>query len=231
MLFGLTNAPASFQALINNTLCPCLDRFACAYLDDIVVYSKILREHIEHVQEVLGRLCICWLFVQKDKCEFHKTVIKFLGFIIRREFIQMDLKKVASVASLLEPTCLKHLQAFLGCANFYRQFIKNYSQRALSMTKLLKDTTFQWNNEAQTSFETLKRAFTNRSILQHFKQGVGTTLETNALDGAIKGCLSQVDNAGVLCLVVFYSSKLAKVEQNYEIYNKKMLAIVVCLLE
>ena len=144
MPFGLTNALALFQVLINNTLCPCLEHFACAYLDDIVVYFKILWEHIGHVQEALGRLRICWLFVQKDKCKFHKTVIKFLGFIIGRGFIQIDPKKVASVASWLEPTRLKHLQAFLSFANFYRRFIKDYSQQALGMTKLLKkNMTFQ----------------------------------------------------------------------------------------
>ena len=144
MPFGLTNAPASFQALINNTLRLCLDHFACAYLDDIVVYFKIFREHIEHVQEVLERLRICWLSVQKDKCKFHKTVIEFLGFIIGGEFIQVDPKTMASVVSWPEPTCLKHLQAFLGFANFYGQFINDYSQQALGMTKLLKKgTTFQ----------------------------------------------------------------------------------------
>ena len=140
-------------------------------------------------------------------------------------------KKVASVASWLEPTRLKQLQAFLGFAK-NRQFIKNYNQQALGMTKLLrKDTTFQWNDKARASFETLKRAFTNRSIFQHFKQGIGTILETNALDKAIGKCLLQVDNAGVLRPIAFYSQKLAKAEQNYEIYDKEMLAIVVCLSE
>ena len=127
MPFGLTNPPASFQALINNMLRPCLNSFACAYLDNIVVYFTILQEHILHAQEVLGQLRICWLFVQKNKCKFYKTVIKFLSFIIGRGFIQMDPKKVKSVASWPEPTHLKHVQAFLGFANFYRQFIKNYS--------------------------------------------------------------------------------------------------------
>ena len=138
MLFGLTNAPALFQALINDTLCPCLDRFACAYLDDIVVYSRTLREHILHVQEILKQLQACRLFVQKEKCKFYRESIEFLGFVIGRRFIQMDPRKVESVASWPIPTRLKHLQAFFGFVNFYRRFIKNYSQQALRMTKLLK---------------------------------------------------------------------------------------------
>ena len=120
MPFGLTNAPASFQALINNTLRPCLDRFGCAYLNNIIIYSKTLCEHRLHVQEILKHLQSRGLFVQKKKCKFHRESIKFLGFIIGREFIQMDPKKVESVASWPIPTCLKHLQAFLGFVYFYR---------------------------------------------------------------------------------------------------------------
>ena len=138
MPFGLTNAPASFHALINDTLCLCLDRFACAYLDNIVIYSKMLCEHKLHVQEILKRLQSRGLFVQKEKCKFYRESIEFLGFVIGREFIQMDSKKVESVASWPIPPCLKHLQAFLGFANFYRQFIKDYSQQALKMMKFLK---------------------------------------------------------------------------------------------
>ena len=128
MPFGLTNAPALFQALMNDTLRLFLDCYACAYLDNIVVYSRTLHEHILHIREILKRLKACRLFVQKEKCKFHKKSIEFLGFIIRRGFIQMDPKKVESVASWPIPTRLKHFQAFLGFANFYRQFIKNYSQ-------------------------------------------------------------------------------------------------------
>ena len=79
MPFGLTNAPALFQALINNMLCPCLDCFACAYLDNIVVYLNTFQKHIRYVQEVLRWLQAWRLFVQKEKCKFHKEVIKALS--------------------------------------------------------------------------------------------------------------------------------------------------------
>ena len=144
MLFGLTNAPALFQELINDTLRPCLNCFACAYLDNIVVYSKMLCEHKLHVQKILKQLQPRRLFVQKEKCKFHRELIKFLGFVIGRKFIQKDPKKVESVASWPIPTHLKHFQAFLGFANFFQQFINDYSQQALRMTKLLKkDKVFQ----------------------------------------------------------------------------------------
>ena len=136
------------------------------------------------------------LLVQKEKCKFHRESIEFLGFVNRRGFIQMDPKKVESVASWLIPTRLKHLQAFLGFANFYQQFIKDYSQQALGRTKFLKkDRIFQWNDKAQASFEAFKKAFTHEKILQHFKQGVRAILETDASNEAIEGCLLQTDNA------------------------------------
>ena len=108
MPFGLTNAPALFQTLINDTLLPCLDHFACAYLDDIVVYSRTLCEHILHVQAILKQLQACSLFVQKEKYQFYRESIEFLGFVIGRGFIQINSKKVKLVASWPIPTCLKH---------------------------------------------------------------------------------------------------------------------------
>ena len=96
-------------------------------------------------------------------------MIEFLGFVIGRGFIQMDPRKVKSVASWPEPARLKHLQAFFGFANCYQRFIKDYSPQALGMTKFLKkDKAFQWNNKARASFKTLKKAFTHGKILQHF---------------------------------------------------------------
>ena len=128
MPFGLTHTPASFQALINDTLRLCLNRFACAYVNNIVLYLKTFQEHIHHVQKVLRQLQAHNLYVQKKKCKFHKKVIEFLGFVISREFFQMNLRKVKLVASWPEPARLQHIQAFFGFANFYRQFIKEYSQ-------------------------------------------------------------------------------------------------------
>ena len=98
------------------------------------------------------------------------------------------------------------------------------------MTKFLKkNRVFQWINESQTSFEMLKNAFTHGKIFQHFHQGIRAVLETDASNEAIRGCLLQADNSEVLRLVTFYSRKLTWAKRNYKIYDKEMLAIVVCL--
>ncbi|KAI3375591.1 hypothetical protein L3Q82_003911 [Scortum barcoo] len=132
MPFGLTNAPAVFQALINDVLRDFLNRFVFVYyLDDILIYSRNLPDHQLHVrQPVLQRLLENRLFVKKEKCEFHASQVDFLGFIIKEGCVQADPAKVRAVAEWPIPTNRKLLQRFLGFANFYRRFIRNYSQEA-----------------------------------------------------------------------------------------------------
>jgi len=119
MPMGLTNAPASFQALINNTLRPYLDDFCVAYLDDILIYSKSQEDHDKHIKLVLNQLQKHHLHIDLEKSEFDKEEIEFLGHIIRIHGIRMDPKKVKAILQWPTPQNLKELQAFLGLANYY----------------------------------------------------------------------------------------------------------------
>ena len=144
MPFGLTNAPATFQAFINNVLRQHLDMFVTVYLDDIVVYSETLREHKLHVSKVLKALTKADLQVKPEKTEFHKQEIEFLGFIIGKDGIKMDPKKVEAVITWPTPKSVKDIQSFLGFANFYRRFIKDYSKEAEPLTQMTqKDVVFE----------------------------------------------------------------------------------------
>ena len=187
MPFGLTNAPASFQALINDSLRPYLDRFAYACLDDRVVFSRTKEEHTRYVRKVLRRLQKRQLYIKLENCQFYKKKIKFLGFILGRRYIEIDPSKIKSIRTWPSPRALKHLQAFLGFCNFYRRFIRNYSQKAVRMIKLLKKgIMFQWNEGAKWSFQTLKNVFTiEGGVLQHFRLGVEAVVETYISDDAI----------------------------------------------
>lgn len=122
MPFGLTNAPAVFQALVNDILRDMLNIFVFVYLDDILIFSKSMSDHIHHVQLVLRRLLENSLFVKTEKCEFHASSVSFLGYIIKEGNIQMDPAKVSAVTSWPVPENRKKLQQFLGFANFYRRF-------------------------------------------------------------------------------------------------------------
>ena len=225
--FGLTNGPATYQHYMNDVLFEYLDDFCTAYLDDILVYSKTLKEHKKHVRLVLQRLREAGLQVDIEKCEFHVQETTFLGLIISTEGIKMDPAKVEAVKEWPAPTTVKHVQAFLGFCNFYRRFIKNFGGIAQPLTKLTKkDNTFEWTAECQKAFEELKARMISAPVLKHFDRLKTVYMETDASDYVIGGVMSQKDDEGQLHPVAFYSKKMLPAEQNYAIYDKELLAII-----
>ncbi|KAK3560586.1 hypothetical protein QTP86_010921 [Hemibagrus guttatus] len=138
MPFGLTSAPAVFQSLINAVFQDILGKWVIAYIDDILVYLTSLEEHVRHVWAVLSGLQQNHLYMKPEKCEFHRTTITFLGYVISRQGVEMDLTKVRAVTGWPNPTTIKELQRFLGFTNFYWRFIQNYSSVAGPLTSLLR---------------------------------------------------------------------------------------------
>jgi hypothetical protein len=227
MPFGLTNAPATFQAYINNVLRKYLDVFVVVYLDDILVYSKTYDEHVRDVRKVLQALADAKMKIKPEKTEFHKTEVKFLGYIVSREGLKMDQKKVEAVTSWPKPNTVKEVQSFLGFANFYRQFIKDYSKVAAPLTELTKkDKVFEWTAEAEEAFQELKTRFSTEPILVIFDPSKPSVVETDASDKAIGACLSQADDKGKLRPVAYLSRKFTPAESNYEVHDKELLAII-----
>jgi hypothetical protein len=144
MPFGLTNAPASFQAMINDVLRPFLDNFVVVYLDDILIYSKTLEEYQQHVHQVLQALQDANLLVNPEKSIFHTQEALFLGHKIKPDTIEMEDAKVEAIATWPTPTTVKEIRGFLGFANYYRRFIKDFSEHATPLTNLTKkDNEFQ----------------------------------------------------------------------------------------
>ncbi|XP_063043653.1 uncharacterized protein LOC134437997 [Engraulis encrasicolus] len=155
--FGLTNAPAVFQALVNDVLRDFLNVFVFVYLDDILIFSPSLEAHRHHVRQVLQRLLENKLFVKAEKCEFHRDTVSFLGFVLSPSRIQMDPLKLKAVKDWPTPTTRRALQQFLGFANFYRRFIRGYSSVAGPLTALTSTkTSFHWGREAEKAFADLK---------------------------------------------------------------------------
>ncbi len=227
MPFGLTNAPAVFQELINDTLREFLDVFVVVYLDDILIYSKNLPEHQQHVSQVLQRLREARLFAKAEKCEFHQSNVTFLGHVVSADGIGIDPDRVLAVRNWTSPTNRKELQSFLGFGNFCRRFIRNYSQIALPLTQLTKkNIKFQWSDEAQQAFDQLKFHFANPPVLAHVDLNQPFIVEADASDFALGAALLQVDVKGQLHPVAYYSRKFLPAEINYEIYDKELLAIV-----
>ena len=227
MPFGLTNAPAVFQHLMNDVFREFLDQFVVIYLDDVLIFSKTQEEHEKHVRLVLEKLKTAGLYAKLEKCEFDKDSVEFLGYVISQKGISMDRHKVDTLLCWAQPQSLREVQCFLGFANFYRSFIKNYSKVASPLIALTrKDRPFAWNERAENSFEELKRMFTTAPILAHADPAKAFVVETDGSDFALGAVLSQEQSDGKLHPVAFYSRKFIPAEINYEIYDKELLAIV-----
>ncbi|KAJ8356966.1 hypothetical protein SKAU_G00197600 [Synaphobranchus kaupii] len=231
--FGLTNAPAVFQGMVNDVLRDLLGKTVFVYIDDILIFSKSPQEHILHVREVLQRLLENQLFVKAEKCSFHVSSVPFLGFIIEEGSIRADPVKVKAVTEWPQPTSRKHLQQFLGFANFYRRFIRNYSVIAAPLTKLTSTAfSFCWNSEAQRAFEQLKTRFSSAPILCHPDPSRQFTIEVDASDTGVGAILSQraaLDNKLHPC--AFFSRRLSSAERNYDVGDRELLAIKLALEE
>lgn len=227
MPFGLTNAPATFQAFIQDTLRDYLDIFCVVYLDDILIFSKSQEEHDKHVKLILDRLRDANLFANPKKCEFDKSEVQYLGYIIGADGIKMNPAKLSTISNWPALTSSRDVASFLGFTNFYRRFVHRYAQIALPLHDLTKkDIVFSFSDAARSAFEQLKRAFTSYPVLRHFDPLLPCTLSTDASDFAISGVLQQPDDEGSLHPVAYYSRKLTPSEINYDVYDKELLAVI-----
>jgi len=232
MPFGLTNAPATFQFFLNDILRDVLDKFAFSYIDDILIFSKTREEHIEHVRTVLKILLDNKLYCKLKKCEFFKSNIEFLGYVISDKGVSMCKNKVQAIQEWPQPKSAKEIQQFLGLANFYRRFIKNFSELARPLSSLTrKNTPFAWSDSQEEAFIKLKDAFCSAPVLTIPDPSKPFIVETDASNFAIGAVLSQFDEENRLHPCAFMSKGLKDAETRYNIYDKELLAIIMALKE
>jgi len=172
-----------------------LNRFVFVYLDDILFFSRDQEEHHRHVRLVLQRLLENRLFVKAEKCEFHVQSVSFLGFIIEKAQSRSDPVKVQAVVEWPIPENRKQLQRFLGFANFYRRFIRDFSKVAAPLTQLTSTSRpFIWSTEAAQAFLRLKTLFTSAPVLIHPDTTKQFIVEVDASDNHVGAVLSQYSN-------------------------------------
>ncbi|KAI2667316.1 Transposon Tf2-8 polyprotein [Labeo rohita] len=234
MLYGLSISPSVFPTFMNEVSREFLHRFVIVYIDDILIYSRNLAEHRQHVQQVLHKLRDHSLYLKLEKCEFHQSSVQFLGYVISAEGVQMDQGKVAAIQEWPQPLTVKELQRFLGFSNFYRRFIKDYSSITAPLTSLLrgKPKTLSWNPSAHEAFRRLKKIFSTALLLHHPDPELPFTVEVDASTTGVGAVLSQaVGEPPLLHPCAFYSCKLSPAEQNYDVGNRELLAIKLALEE
>lgn len=185
-----------------------LDRWVVVYIDDILVYSDTMEEHVQHVRAVLYRLIQHQLYAKAEKCEFHRTKTSFLGYVISQEGVAMDDQKVRAVVEWPQPKTVKELQCFLGFANFYRQFIRNFSTVAAPLTSMTRrnSNSLTWTTEACQVFRYLKHRLTTAPILHHPDPSKAFIVEVDASRTGIGGgslTMSQAIRQGIPLCILF----------------------------
>ena len=231
MFFGLTNSPATFQTMMNDILRELVNEgHVIIYLDDILIFTETLEEHHRIVARVLETLEKHNLYLKPEKCDFDKKEIEYLGVIISHNSMRMDPVKIAGIMEWPEPKNVKQVQAFLGFVNFYRRFIRGFSDVAKPLTKLTGKAGWTWGDDQRNAFAELKRRVAEDVVLALPTDDGKFRLEADASEGATGAVLSQ-EQDGKWRPVAFMSHGLNETERNYEIYDKEMLAIMLALEE
>ncbi|QRW07883.1 Retrotransposable element Tf2 protein [Ceratobasidium sp. AG-Ba] len=227
MPFGLKNAPAVLQRMMNDIFRHLLGVTVVVYMDDILIFSEKEEDHAKHVKEVLKILRENNLYAKLSKCEFFVKKVIFLGLVITPEGISMEEEKIKAIMEWSAPRKIKEVQAFLGFVNFYRRFIAEFSKIARPLHDLTKkDTKFEWTQECQQAFEEIKKRVSQDPVLIHPNPDKPFILETDASGIAIGAILSQRGKDGYLHPVAYLSKSYNDAQRNYDTANKELLAIV-----
>ncbi|KAK7918866.1 hypothetical protein WMY93_010150 [Mugilogobius chulae] len=227
MPFGVRNAPATFQRLVNLVLrgVPGCD----AYLDDIVVHSKSWDEHICQLREVFERLDKANLTINLAKCEFAKATVLYLGKIVGGGSVKPVHAKIEAVASFPVPTSRRELQRFLGMAGYYRSFC-NFSAVAAPLTNLLSPKTqFKWSPECQHSFDSIKTLLMKAPVLSAPDYDRPFKIAVDASDAGAGAVLLQDGPDHVEHPVSYFSKKFLKHQRAYSTIEKETLALIMAL--
>ena len=231
LAFGLTNAPATFMHLINQILRPFLDKFVIAFIDDILIYSKTLQEHKQHVKQVLQVLRENQLYAKLKKCELFKSCVTFLGHVIDQHGVHVMPEKIQAIKDWPVPTCVKDVQAFLGLAGYYRRFIEGFSKIAAPISDLTKNSNeFKWTDREHQAFDQLKYSLCHDPVLILPDPDKPYVVRTDASGYAVGAVLLQ-DHGEGLQPIAYMSKKLSSAEQNYPVHEQEQLAILLALGE
>ena len=228
MFFGLTNSPATFQAIMNELLRDLINTGkVVVFIDDVIVGMEMEEGHDELVVEVVKRLEENDLYVKPEKCKWKVKEVEFLGVVIGPEGIKMEEGKVKGVLEWPTPKCVKDVQKFLRLANYYRRFIEEFAMVARPLHDLVKkDKKWEWAEKEEKAFRELKEWFTKELVLAAPDIDKKMRMEVDALDYATGGVLSMECGDSLWRPVAFLSKSLNETERNYEIHDKEMLAII-----
>jgi hypothetical protein len=221
MPFGLSNAPATFQALMNDVLRPYLRKSVLVFFDDILIYNKTWAEHLQHINIVVHALRDHQLHLKRSKCSFGACLVAYLGHVISAAGVAMDAAKVEAVSSWPAPHSARGLRGFLGLAGYYRKFIRDFGVIATPLTRLLRRDAFAWDDDTQAAFQQLKTALTTGPVLQMPNFEKTFVVDCDASGTGFGAVLHQ--GAGP---VVFFSCPFAARHLKLAAYERELIGLV-----
>ncbi|KAH9668398.1 Endonuclease [Citrus sinensis] len=222
MPFGLSNAPSTFMRLMNHVLRAFIGKFVVVYFDDILIYSKGLDEHIEHLQSVLTVLRKEKLYANLKKCSFCTNQIVFLGYVVSAKGIEVDEEKVKAIKEWPTPKSVSEVRSFHGLASFYRRFVKDFSTLAAPLTEIVKKHVgFKWGSEQEKAFNLIKEKLVSAPLLALPDFTKTFEIECDASGIGIGAVLMQEGRP-----IAYFSEKLGGAALNYPTYDKEMYALV-----
>ena len=221
MPFGLSNAPCTFQSLMNHVFKDISRKFLLVFFDDILVYSPDWETHMIHLQEVFSILRQQQLYLKASKCTFGATKIEYLGHFIEAKGVNTDPAKVDAIKRWPTPNSIKQLRSFLGLANYYRRFIRGYNILSRPLTTLLQKGGFIWSPEADTALDNLKDALSSALVLALPDFNKTFVVETDACNTGIGAVLMQEGHP-----ICYISRALGPRQQALSVYEKELMAVV-----
>jgi len=228
MPFGLRNAPATFQRLVQQVLLG-MERFTGAYLDDIIIFSTTWEEHLQHINRVLSAIRSAGLILKRSKCVFATAGLEFLGHKVGLGKVEPRRQTVQALLDFPRPNNPKQLRSYLGLAGYYRKFIPHFADISACLTNLLrKGVRCTWSAQPEAAFLDLKSRLASRPILRPPDFNKPFSLAVDASNVAIGANLFQViDN--IEHPVCYYSKRLDVHQQRYSTVEKEALALVLAV--
>ena len=227
MLFGMCNAPGTFQRAIDTVLAGLKWQTCNVYLDDVLIFSPDFATHLTHFEFVFQRFQKYNLKLKTEKCNFAQQQLRYLGCLVSTDGLLLDPEKIRAVRDLAVPKTKSQLRSFLGLTAYYRLFVRSYALVASPLTNLLRDNTqFQWDERHQQAFEHLKACLTAPLLPVHPDWDKPFKLQTDASDYAIAAIMAQVSDDACTKKVVCYASRhLTDAERKFDTREKELLAI------
>ena len=231
MPFGLTNAPATFQRLMERVLAHMNRKDCLVYIDDVLIWSKSFEEHLRKLEQVFQAFEKAGLRIKPRKCHICCKSVLYFGHLLSSDGIRVDPARVKAIREMPAPSKAKSIESFLGLVNYYRRFVRNLSEIEAPLRDVISNATFVWTEEAQPSFDEIKKFIARDLILAYPDPTALLVVDRDASDVGLGSIISQIGSDGTEHPIAYASRVLAPSEKKLSVMEREWLAVVWAITE